>query len=63
LEESEKPTVMAFERIFARWKLETTRWLQRGIVGGWWDGRGFLEVDVALGNVGLAEESDGRKNR
>lgn len=53
----ERPTVMAFERVFAKWRKETTRWLVRGVVGGWWDSRGFLRVDLS------GTESEGRKER
>lgn len=44
-EADEKPTVMAFERVFKSWKLETVKWLSRGRVAGWWDDRGFLQLD------------------
>ena len=48
-EPEDRPTVMAFERVFAKWRKETTRWLVRGVVGGWWDSRGFLRVQVQEG--------------
>jgi hypothetical protein len=39
-----RPTVMDFERtIFVSWKAEVGRWLERGRLGGWVDGRGWID--------------------
>lgn len=40
--EDARPTVMLFERVFGKWKREVVRWLERGVLGGWVDSRGFV---------------------
>jgi hypothetical protein len=40
----QRPTVMDFEKkIFAEWKAEVRRWLERGRIGGWVDDRGWID--------------------
>lgn len=38
-----RPVVMDFERVIRRWKIEVTRWVERGRIAGWVDSRGFVE--------------------
>jgi hypothetical protein len=44
--EEDRPTVMAFEQVFKRWCAETSRWLRRGALAGWWDARGFIKLNA-----------------
>lgn len=42
---AERPNVMQFEKVFKAWRKELERWLRRGRLAGWWDTRGFVELD------------------
>lgn len=59
--EQDRPTVMKFEQVFKRWHQELTRWLVRGRLTGWFDARGFIQMDTSPFRI--AETKDSRKKR
>lgn len=40
-----RPVVMDFERIIRKWKIEITRWIERGRIAGWVDSRGYVQEE------------------
>ena len=51
-----RPVVMDFERLIKKWKVEVTRWVERGRIAGWVDSRGYTEEAWRLGETGEAVE-------
>ena len=56
---SDRPTVMQFERVFAVWRTELTRWVKRGQLMGWFDSRGLIRLERGRTDQGI----DSRKER
>ena len=60
-----RPVVMDFERIVKKWKIEVTRWVERGRIAGWVDSRGFVEEVWTRFDIrkGKSSTSDAQRSR
>jgi len=56
---------MDFERIVKKWKIEVTRWVERGRIAGWVDSRGFVEEVWTRFDIrkGKSSTSDAQRSR
>ena len=52
---------MQFEAISKIWKAEIARWIERGLVGGWFDSRGLIVQQLDVNPEGDVEGEDSAK--